>query len=95
MDTVKSRPVTYQDHPIPEVLANIEAKIKEGWICFVKFTCEKCGSRQTSDTPNSYAALGYTCEECGHLTQPKGINFMAVKATKGEDLAETLSQIKA
>lgn len=71
-----------QDYPIAEVLANMERLIASGHECYVKFTCEKCGSRQTSDEPNVYHPTGYTCEECGHLTVPKGINFLAILKLK-------------
>lgn len=74
----------YNDYPVKEVLANIEEKAKEGWECFIKFTCSKCKSRQTA-SDNTWHPAGYTCEECGHLTVPTGINFLAVKKLKGGD----------
>jgi uncharacterized Zn finger protein len=44
---------------------------------FQKFTCEKCGSRQTIMTPNTFYATGQ-CEECGHITDivKRGCNYM-------------------
>lgn len=66
----------HKDLPVPEALAKIEKLIGQGALCWVKFTCDHCGSRQTSDTPNTWATAGYTCEECGKLTIPERIGFM-------------------
>lgn len=85
----------YNDHPIEEVLANMDARIKQGWTCHVKFTCAHCGSRQTSGEPNSYAVSGYTCEECGGLTKPDKINFLAYKGLPNrEGLEQAMKEIR-
>lgn len=68
----------YRDYPVADVLHNMATKIERGHTCYVKFTCEGCGSRQTDAEPNRFCQGGYTCEECGHLTKPKGINFLLV-----------------
>ena len=70
------------DYPIEEVLANIEKKAAQGFLCFVKYTCEGCGARNTSDEPNTFHAEGYICQGCGHLTVPTGINFLLVGGSK-------------
>ncbi len=67
------------DYPVEEMLKEMEKWAAMGAECYVKFTCESCGSRQTASDANSWHPVGYTCEECGHLTVPKAINFMLVK----------------
>ena len=66
------------DHPVEEVLANMSKLALTGAKCYVKYTCGKCGSRQTSDEANTWHVDGYICEECGFLTRPTGINFLMV-----------------
>ena len=75
------------DYPVIEVLANMEAQAKKGHLCYVKYTCEGCGSRQTSAEANTWHSEGYICEECKTLTKPKGINFllMATNGYKGPE----------
>jgi hypothetical protein len=50
---------------------------------YQKFTCEKCGSRQTMETPNTFYLLG-ECEECKHVTdiKKKGCGYMATFSIK-------------
>lgn len=84
-------PNDYEDHPIPEVLAQIEHLASEGHSCYVKFTCEACGSRQTSDEANTWHPAGYSCEECNHFTQPTGINFLLVMNIKREKPSDETS----
>ena len=66
------------DYPIDEVLANIEKQAAQGFLCFVKYTCEGCGNRNTATDPNVFHPEGYICQTCHHLTIPKGINFLLV-----------------
>lgn len=54
-------------------------EMRAGWDIYIKFTCQNCKARQTSATPNTLHADGYTCEECGELTKPKAFGFMAEK----------------
>jgi predicted RNA-binding Zn-ribbon protein involved in translation (DUF1610 family) len=79
----------YTDYPVHEVLKNIERLAREGHQCYVKFTCESCGARQTAEDANTWHPAGYHCEECGHLTIPQMINFMfvskSIKTTKEWD----------
>lgn len=65
------------DHPVDEVLASMEKLIAAGHDCYVKYTCENCGSRQCSEEANTWRVDGYTCSECQHVTKPTGINFLA------------------
>lgn len=70
-----------KDLPAEEIIKKAEEIIKMGGIAFIKFTCNFCGSRQTSATPNVFHAGGYRCEECGELCRPKKYGIMAVFAT--------------
>lgn len=67
------------DHPLEDVVKAAEAQAANGHSCFQKFTCEKCGSRQTMETPNVFYTSG-SCEECGHVTdiKKKGCNFIMI-----------------
>lgn len=67
--------------PVAEVLANMERMARDGALCYVKYTCVGCGSRQTSDEANTWRQDGYVCSECNHLTKPTEINFMMVHTT--------------
>ena len=51
---------------------------------YQKFTCEKCGSRQTMEEPNTFYLEG-ACEECKHVTdiRKKGCGYMATFNMKG------------
>ena len=89
----------YNDYPFDEICKAVEEKIKQGVKCFQKFTCEKCGSRQTIDEPNTFYTEG-ECEECKHVTNIKerGCNFMAVFSLSKEGdkkLKEALDELKA
>lgn len=70
------------DYPIEEVLANIEKQAALGFLCFVKYTCDGCGARNTSDEPNTFCTKGYVCQSCQHLTVPQGINFLLIGASE-------------
>jgi len=67
----------YHDLPIPELLRRAQEAIKAGWNVYFKFTCEKCGSRQTFDKPNVFYKKGQ-CEECGHITEIEKGGFLVV-----------------
>lgn len=68
---------TYNDYPVEEILKAANELIRQGVTVHQKFTCDKCGSRQTMDEPNTFYASG-KCEECGHITdiKKKGCNYL-------------------
>jgi hypothetical protein len=53
---------------------------------YQKFTCEKCGRRQTMEAPNTLYISGQ-CEECKHVTDisKKGCGYMAAFSVKSGD----------
>ena len=71
------------DHPIEVCLKTADNLVKEGHTVYQKFTCDKCGSRQTIDVPNKFYETG-KCEECNHITDivKKGCNYLAVLTMK-------------
>jgi hypothetical protein len=74
----------YPDYPFAQVAKDADYQIKMGWDVYQKFTCDKCGSRQTMPTPNAFFTLG-NCEECGYQTniEKKGCNFMKIWSSHG------------
>lgn len=71
-----------EDIPLEELITMCLDVLDRGGTFWIKFTCEHCGARQTSDTPNKIHIDGYSCEECGKVTIPKlwGITVMFVVA---------------
>jgi hypothetical protein len=71
--------VEYNDYPLEECADAAGELIEQGHEVYQKFTCEKCGSRQTCDVPNVFYTSG-KCEECSHITdmKKKGCNYLAV-----------------
>jgi len=67
------------DHPFDEVAMQAEQIIHAGGIVYFKFTCQKCGARQTFDVPNKLYTHG-NCEECGTTSSlvDNGCNFLVV-----------------
>jgi hypothetical protein len=67
------------DHPIHECMRSAQELIDQGHEIYQKFTCEKCGSRQTIDERNVFYATG-KCEECKHITNMRlrGCNYLAI-----------------
>jgi len=65
--------------PFEEVIAKADKAIAAGATVFFKFTCIKCGSRQTFDVPNTAYVEG-ECEECHAITDLRehGIGFLMV-----------------
>ena len=71
--------------PIPDHIRDLfeeASKVNEaGSTVYFKFTCAKCGSRQTFPEPNSFYITG-ECEECKHVTdlfKPEAkVNFMVI-----------------
>lgn len=67
----------YNDYPLAECADAAEKLAAKGFFVYQKFTCDKCGSRQTMGKPNQFFTSG-TCEECGYETDiaRKGCNYM-------------------
>lgn len=66
------------DLSVGELIPRMEKLINQGFQVFVKFNCQYCGSRQTSDTPNTFFTEGYYCEECGRLSKPETFGFAII-----------------
>lgn len=67
------------DVPAKDFLSILERTLREGpadLLLYVKFTCQYCKSRQTSDTPNTFHPNGYSCEACGEVTRPKAFGVL-------------------
>ena len=60
-----------KDITLEELIPMCEDVLNKGGTFWVKFNCDHCGVRQTSDTPNKIHTSGYSCEECGKITVPK------------------------
>lgn len=71
------------DYPFDEVMKMADEVIKHGADIHQKFTCAKCGARQTMEEKNKFYTSGH-CEECGHITDlvKQGCNFLLVKDFK-------------
>jgi transcription elongation factor Elf1 len=67
----------YNDYPIEECAATAAPYVARGATFFQKFTCARCGSRQTCDEPNKFFKTA-ACEACGHVTDiaRQGCNYM-------------------
>lgn len=61
------KPRYASDGDFNDVAHNMDAQIRAGAICFFKFTCALCGSRQTFADPNGLHPVG-VCEEDGFAT---------------------------
>lgn len=67
---------------LQQVLAHADALIRQGdRIVHFKYTCGKCGARQTFEEPNQMFSSGL-CEECQHETNlfdpAANVGFMLV-----------------
>lgn len=68
----------YNDYPIEECAATVEAKAREfpGQITiYQKWTCQHCGARITMNEPNKFFRSGH-CEDCGNHTLIAKCNYM-------------------
>jgi hypothetical protein len=67
------------NHPFYEVVEQAQPWIDAGSKVYFKFTCEKCGARQTFDQPNIAYKSG-SCEECGYVTniEETGMGFLLI-----------------
>ena len=72
--------MTYKDFPFQECADEAERLVtKHGALVFQKFSCDKCGSRQTIAEANKFYTSG-KCEECGHVTDivKRGCNYLVM-----------------
>jgi acetone carboxylase gamma subunit len=67
------------DFPLRDCYNTASKLVDEGHTVYQKFTCGKCGERQTIDDPNAFYTSG-KCEECGHVTdiEKAGCNYLLV-----------------
>lgn len=67
------------DHPFFEVAEQALAMMNEGHTVHQKFTCCRCGTRQTIGEANKFFTKGQ-CEECGAITNivASGCNYVAM-----------------
>lgn len=70
----------YEDVPIEELEKRMLAAMDQGFVCYQKWTCAHCKSRQTMDKHNIIYTSG-TCGECGKTTEIKEAGFLAVAST--------------
>ena len=61
-----------------QLIKDMDRLSGQGFMCFVKFTCDHCGSRQTCPSPNVLFSEGYNCEECKKVTYPKKFGMMVM-----------------
>lgn len=68
------------DYPFDEVAKTAKEAALLGAEVHQKFTCAKCGVRQTIAEPNKFYTKG-KCEECGHITDIKaqGCNYLIIR----------------
>lgn len=71
------------DVMLPELIQKADEAIEAGFTVYIKFTCEKCGSRQTFEKSNTLFLKG-KCEECGHITNIKKGGMFIMKVIKKE-----------
>jgi len=71
------------DLPVNKLLEKADEAIEKGATVFFKFTCEKCGARQTFEKPNTFFVKG-ECEECGYITEIHEGGFMAMFKVEAE-----------
>jgi hypothetical protein len=69
--------IKHNDYPLHDIIQSVQRLINDGATVYQKFTCEKCGSRQTIEEPNRLFTSG-VCEECKHTTdiRKRGCNYM-------------------
>jgi len=67
-----------------EVLESMKMWKALGFICFIKWTCEKCGERIACETPNTFFEQGYIHRDCGYTSFPKGYGLVVMKGFKNK-----------
>jgi hypothetical protein len=71
-----------QDITQEELIKEMERLTNLGWICFVKWTCERCQERVTCDLPNTIFTKGYEHTEkddgtkCGCVSYPERFGLL-------------------
>lgn len=67
------------DFKFSDVFAQADRHVRAGAVVHQKFTCARCGARQTMEEPNKFFTTG-RCEECGHVTdiEARGCNFVLI-----------------
>ena len=70
----------YEDVPVDQLIEMMTdvLKLNPASLCFVRFTCPNCGSRQTSDKPNEFCVGGYSCEGCKKIVFPEKYGFSLI-----------------
>lgn len=77
--------------PIPDHLRSMFERaddlIRSGAAVYFKFTCAKCGARQTFEDQNKFYKSG-RCEECSHITdlfhRDAQVNYLLVMELGGK-----------
>jgi hypothetical protein len=80
----------YNNYPF-DVCATAAARlVEDGATVFQKFTCAKCGARQTMETPNRFFIEG-DCGECHHRTDIRktGCNYMVHALREYDEATKT------
>lgn len=81
------------DHPFEDVAKRAEQAIASGATVYFKWTCQRCGTRQTFEDANVLYREG-SCEECGAITnlEEHGCNFVLVMSftPKGDEALKKL-----
>ena len=74
----------YKDLSGEKIIELMRKLISRGFVCFVKYTCEKCGERVTCTQPNSFFTNGYTHDEtyCGHTSFPDKFGLIVMGRIK-------------
>ena len=75
----------YNDLPTNEILKMMKDMIEKGFSCYIKWVCEKCGERVTSNTPNAFFTEGYFHEDCGHTSFPDEFGLMVMGVVGGQE----------
>jgi len=84
----------YNDLSQRKIIEKMKKFIDQGWLCFIKWTCDKCGERVTCNTPNAFFTEGYTHEECGHTSYPKKFGLMIILDKYNMELLEKQNENK-
>lgn len=75
----------HQDLEVPELLEKMNELIERGCEVWVKYTCENCGERVTSNTPNAFFTEGWVHDDCGFKSFPKKFGLMIITKFGGDD----------
>ncbi|UGY13790.1 hypothetical protein HAP48_0035240 [Bradyrhizobium septentrionale] len=83
--------MTTKDFPFTDVVEKASKYIEAGHTVHQKFSCHRCGARQTMEVPNRFFLAG-RCEECKAVTdiQARGCNYVLVTGVNKGSIAETI-----